>query len=82
MKTKRLKCIDALRQRKDFNPTGWEPFAEALGNADVPETLVRNARRLEEMREQDKTLSAGLATYANTQVTDIPSVLRKQRTTS
>jgi hypothetical protein len=28
---------DSLRQRKNFNPDGWELFSKVLGNLNVPE---------------------------------------------
>jgi hypothetical protein len=37
---------DSLRQRKNFNPEGWELFSKALGHLNVPEGVVRNENRL------------------------------------
>ena len=37
---------DTLRQRKDFNPAGWQLFAKALGRLNVLEGLIRNEERL------------------------------------
>ena len=42
---------DTLRQRKNFNPPGWELFSKALGNLNVPESIVRNAKRLKIVKE-------------------------------
>ena len=36
---------DVLRKRKRPKPTGWEIFAEALGNANVPRELMGNPDR-------------------------------------
>ena len=35
---------NTLRQRNNFNPTGWQLFAKSLGRLNVPEGLVRNER--------------------------------------
>ena len=37
---------DSLRQRKNFNPDGWELFSKVLGHMNVPEGIVRNENRL------------------------------------
>lgn len=42
---------DSLRQRKNFNPSGWELFSKALGHLNVPEGVVRNENRLPLVRE-------------------------------
>ena len=33
---------DSLRQRKNFNPDGWELFSKVLRHMNVPEGIVRN----------------------------------------
>jgi hypothetical protein len=33
---------DYLRQRKNFNPEGWELFSKVLGHLNVPKGIVRN----------------------------------------
>ncbi len=42
---------DSLRQRKNFNPEGWELFSKALGHLNMPEGVVRNENRLALVRE-------------------------------
>ena len=42
---------DSLRQRKNFNPEGWELFSKALGHLNVPKVVVRNENRLGLIRE-------------------------------
>ena len=42
---------DSLRQRKNFNPDGWELFSKVLGHLNVPEGIVRNENRLGIVRE-------------------------------
>ena len=42
---------DTLRQRKNFNPAGWQLFAKALGRLNVPEGIVRNEERLQLVKE-------------------------------
>jgi hypothetical protein len=37
---------DSLRQRKKFNPDGWELFSKVLGHLNVPEGILRNENRL------------------------------------
>ena len=37
---------DSLRQRKYFNPDGWELLSKVVGNLNVPEGIVRNENRL------------------------------------
>lgn len=36
---------DALRERKNYNPKGWQNFAYALGRLNVPRELVGNPKR-------------------------------------
>ena len=40
---------DVLRQRKDTEPRGWEPFAEVLRDMNVPQDFVGNKKRWEWM---------------------------------
>ena len=40
---------DAMRFRKDFNPTGSKEFFQALSKLNVPEDLVRNQNRWKEV---------------------------------
>jgi hypothetical protein len=42
---------DSLRQRKNFNPDGWELFSKVLEHLNVPEGIVRNENRLGIVRE-------------------------------
>ena len=42
---------DSLRQRKNFNPEGWELFSKALDHLNVPEGIARNENRLGLVRE-------------------------------
>ena len=42
---------DSLRQRKNFNPDGWELLSKVLGHLNVPEGIVRNENRLGIVRE-------------------------------
>ena len=52
---------DSLRQRKNFNPEGWELFSKALGRLNVPEGIVRNENRLGLVREyKTKKIPEGL----------------------
>ncbi len=37
---------DSLRQRKNFNPDGWELFSKVLRHLNVPEGIVRNENHL------------------------------------
>ena len=41
---------DVLRQRKRFNPTGWEVFAEALREENVPQNLIGHDKRWDYIR--------------------------------
>lgn len=41
---------DVLRQRKDTEPRGWQPFAEVLRDANVPQDFVGNKKRWEWMQ--------------------------------
>ena len=40
---------DAMRSRKDFNPTGAKEFFQALSKLNVPKDLVRNQNRLKQL---------------------------------
>ena len=40
---------DAMRSRKDFNPTGSKEFFQALSKLNVPKDLVRNRNRWKEV---------------------------------
>ena len=52
---------DSQRQRKNFNPEGWELFSKALGHLNVPEGIVRNENRLGLVREyKTKGIPEGL----------------------
>jgi hypothetical protein len=42
---------DSLRQRKNFNPDGWELLSKVLGHLNVREGIVRNENRLGIVRE-------------------------------
>ena len=42
---------DILRNRRGFNPIGWETFARGLAKINAPEDLVRNERRQSIVRE-------------------------------
>ena len=42
---------NSLRQRKNFNPHGWELFSKVLGHLNVPVGIVRNENRLGIFRE-------------------------------
>ena len=42
---------DFLRQRKNFNPAGWQLFAKALGRMNVPEGIIRNEECLNMVKE-------------------------------
>ena len=41
---------DVLRQRKHFNPTGWETFAQGLKETNVPQELVGHQERWDYMQ--------------------------------
>lgn len=43
---------DVLRQRKDTEPTGWQPFAETLKELNVPQDYVGNKKRWEWMHRK------------------------------
>ena len=40
---------DAMRSRRNFNPTGAKEFFEALNKLNVPKDLVRNEERWKEL---------------------------------
>ena len=40
---------DAMRSRRNFNPTGAKEFFEALNKLNVPKDLVRNEERWKEV---------------------------------
>ena len=42
---------DSLRQRKNFNPAGWQLFAKALRCMNMPEGIIRNEERLNMVKE-------------------------------
>ena len=42
---------DSLRQRKNFNPAGWQLFAKALGRMNVHEGIIRNEELLNLVKE-------------------------------
>lgn len=49
---------DMIRQRKSFQPRGWEDFARALRQSNVPQDLVGNPRRWEWMHRESATSDA------------------------
>ncbi len=74
---------DSLRQRKSFNPEGWELFSKALGHLNVPEGVVRNENRLALVREyKTKGIPDDLPpTHHHPSYTLIPSATRKEEKT-
>jgi hypothetical protein len=58
----------SLRQRKNFNPDGWDLFSKVLGHLNVPEGIVRNENRLGIVREyKTKGIPDNLLTTARVQ---------------
>ena len=49
---------DIMRHRKDFHPQGWQEFAHALHQGNVPQDLVGNRRRWDWMRWESATSDA------------------------
>ena len=43
---------DAMRFRKDFNPTGAKEFFQAVFKLNVPKDLVRNQNRWKQLNEK------------------------------
>ena len=43
---------DAMRFRKDFNPTGAKEFFQALSKLNVPKDLVRNQNRWKQLDDK------------------------------
>ena len=43
---------DAMRSRKDFNPTGAKEFFQALSKLNVPKDLVRNQNRWKQLDDK------------------------------
>lgn len=54
---------DALRKRKDNNPTGWKDFARKLREINVPSELVRNPDRLEYIRGDHSSSAEALQSW-------------------
>lgn len=48
---------DQLRDRKNFNPTGWETFSESLSKINMPKYLMRNERRKSHIAQVQSTPS-------------------------
>ena len=68
---------DSLRQRKNFNPEGWELFSKALGHLNVPEVL--NENRLGLVREyKTKGIPEG-APKPTTPLTRVQVAKKKKR---
>ena len=42
---------DAMRSRKDFNPTGAKKFFQALSKLNVPKDLVRNQNQWKQLKD-------------------------------
>jgi hypothetical protein len=58
----------SLRQRKNFNPDGWELFSKVLGHLNVPEGIVRNENRLGIVRKyKTKGITENLPTTPRVQ---------------
>ena len=49
---------DALRQRKTFEPRGWQDFARALRSSNVPQDLIGHKRRWDWMHRESATSDA------------------------
>ena len=71
---------DSLRQRKNFNPAGWQLFAKALGRLNVPEGIIRNEDRLNMVREYRTKLSSANTPLSSPQSEFLPATkARKKR---
>jgi len=46
---------DQLRERKNFDPTGWETFTESLSKINMPKYLMRNERRKSHIAQLQNT---------------------------
>ena len=70
---------DSLRQRKNFNPEGWELFSKALGHLNVPEGIVRNENHLGLVREyKTKGIPEGVPKLT-TPLTRVQAAKKKKR---
>ena len=53
---------DQLRDRKNFDPTGWETFTESLSKINMPKYLMRNERRKSHISQVQADSPASAAT--------------------
>ena len=56
---------DVLRKRKNHVPRGWETFARALKESNIPQDLVGNQERWQWMDQQDQSISIGTTQSAS-----------------
>ena len=49
---------DVVRHRKAFHPHGWQEFARALGQGNVPQDLIGNRKRWDWMHRESATSDA------------------------
>ena len=71
---------DSLRQRKNFNPEGWELFSKALGHLNVREGIVRNENLLGLVRKyKTKGIPEGVP-KPTTLLTRVQAAKKKKRT--
>ena len=70
---------DTLRQRKNFNPAGWQLFAKALGRLNVPEGIIRNEERLNMFKAyRNKPSDIITTTYGNKKSQDENEACKKE----
>lgn len=71
---------DVLRQRKGIDPRGWQPFAEGLRAANVPQDFVGNKKRWEWMHRKTDTPLSPRDTVDDEDVFVTPKSIRKRKT--
>ena len=48
---------DVIRQRKQFEPTGWQTFSRGLKDINVPQDIIGNRQRWNWIRKYDTDIS-------------------------
>lgn len=71
---------DVLRQRKGIDPRGWQPFAEGLRDANVPQDFVGNKKRWEFMHRKKDTPVSPTDDFEDEDVFVTPKSVKKRKT--
>ena len=71
---------DTIRQRKQFEPKGWQTFSKALKDVNVPQDIVGNRKRWRWMNQEetDDDIDDDSDSFETPLSTKVPKTIKKQ----